>query len=79
MGEAENLAALMAMPGQWVDRIRQRRPMQKLILDMDSSVSRKPLRNPADQVRLSAIACIRLARPLFPLSTTLVESHRSDD
>ncbi len=35
----DNLAALMAMPGQWVDRIRQRRPMKKLILDMDSSVS----------------------------------------
>ncbi len=35
----DNLAALMAMPGLWVDRIRQRRPMKKLILDMDSSVS----------------------------------------
>jgi hypothetical protein len=35
----DNLAALMAMLGQWVDRIRQRRPMKKLILDMDSSVS----------------------------------------
>ena len=32
-------AAFMAMPGQWVDRIRQRHPMKKLILDMDSSVS----------------------------------------
>ncbi len=39
MGDADNLAALMAMPGQWLDRIRQRRPMKKLILDMDSSVS----------------------------------------
>jgi len=35
----DNLDALMAMPGQWVDRIRQRRPTDKLILDMDSSVS----------------------------------------
>ena len=35
----DNLAALMAMPGQWVDRIHERRPMKKLILDMDSSVS----------------------------------------
>jgi len=34
-----NLTALMNMPGQWVDLIRQRRPIQKLILDMDSSVS----------------------------------------
>ncbi len=35
----DNLAALMNMPGQWVDLIRQRRPVRKLILDMDSSVS----------------------------------------
>jgi len=35
----DNLAALTAMPGQWVDRIHQHRPMKKLILDMDSSVS----------------------------------------
>ncbi|MCZ6811598.1 MAG: hypothetical protein O7D97_06290, partial [Planctomycetota bacterium] len=39
MDEADTLSALMAMPGQWVDRIRQRCPMKKLILDMDSSVS----------------------------------------
>ena len=35
----DNLAALMNTPGQWVDRLRQRRPIRKLILDMDSSVS----------------------------------------
>ena len=35
----DNLAALMNMPGKWVDRIRQRRATKKLILDMDSSVS----------------------------------------
>ena len=29
----------MAMPGHWVDRIHERRPMKKLIFDMDSSVS----------------------------------------
>jgi hypothetical protein len=29
----------MNMPGQWVDLIQQRRPIKKLILDMDSSVS----------------------------------------
>lgn len=34
-----NLEALMHMPGQWVDLIRQRRPIKRLILDMDSSVS----------------------------------------
>ena len=35
----DNLAAMMNMPGQWVDLISQRGPMQKLTLDMDSSVS----------------------------------------
>jgi hypothetical protein len=35
----DNLAALMNMPGRWVDWMRQRRPLRKLILDMDSSVS----------------------------------------
>ena len=34
-----NLAALMTMPGEWVDLIRQRHSLKKLILDMDSSVS----------------------------------------
>ena len=37
--QPDNLAALMNMPGQWVDLLRQRRPTRKLILDMDSSVS----------------------------------------
>ena len=35
----DNLTALMNMPGKWVDRIRQRRAIKKLTLDMDSSVS----------------------------------------
>jgi hypothetical protein len=35
----KNLRALMAMSSQWVDRVRQRKPFKKLILDMDSSVS----------------------------------------
>jgi len=29
------LTALMGMPGQWVDRVRQHGPMEKSILDMD--------------------------------------------
>lgn len=39
LAETDNLKALMHMPGHWVDCIRHRRPIQKLILDMDSSVS----------------------------------------
>jgi hypothetical protein len=39
LAHRDNLATLMAMPGAWVDRVRQRRPMRTLILDLDSSVS----------------------------------------
>jgi len=39
LGHPNNLATLMAMPGAWVDRVRQRRPTKTLILDLDSSVS----------------------------------------
>ena len=35
----DNLAALMNMPGEWVDLIGRRHSPKKLILDMDSSVS----------------------------------------
>lgn len=38
MGEADTLADLMAMPAEWVDKIRQRCPMNKLILDLNTSV-----------------------------------------
>jgi len=37
--QPENLAALLEMPGRWVDLVRQRRPTRKLVLDLDSSVS----------------------------------------
>ena len=37
--QQQNLAALMAMPGQWVDRVRHAKPIKKLILGLDSSVS----------------------------------------
>ncbi len=34
-----NLTALMNLCGQWIDKVHQRQPPKKLILDMDSSVS----------------------------------------
>jgi len=37
--QPENLEALMDQPGQWVDRVRRKKPYKRLILDMDSSVS----------------------------------------
>ena len=30
----------MDLPGQWIDRVRERKPMRELVLDMDTSVSR---------------------------------------
>jgi hypothetical protein len=34
-----NLKQLMDLSGQWIDQAHQRRPLAKLILDMDNSVS----------------------------------------
>ncbi len=35
----DNLAALTALYGAWIDRVHDRRPPKMIILDMDSSVS----------------------------------------
>jgi Transposase DDE domain group 1 len=35
----ENLAALAALPGQWIDKVHQRRAPKMIVLDMDSSES----------------------------------------
>jgi hypothetical protein len=35
----ENLAALTALPGAWIDKVHDRRPPKMIVLDMDSSVS----------------------------------------
>jgi len=37
--QPKNLSALMDMPGQWIDTVRQRKPIRQIILDIDSSVS----------------------------------------
>ena len=36
---SENLAALADLPGQWIDKVHQRRPPRTIVLDMDSSES----------------------------------------
>ena len=36
---SENLAALADLPGQWIDKVQQRRPPKMIVLDMDSSES----------------------------------------
>ena len=39
LSTSSNLTALMKLSGRWIDTVHQRKPLQKLILDMDSSVS----------------------------------------
>jgi hypothetical protein len=34
-----NIKKLMDLSGEWIDRVHQRKPLKKLVLDMDSSVS----------------------------------------
>jgi len=34
-----NLAALMDLSGEWIDKVHQRKPPKQRILDLDSSVS----------------------------------------
>src|ERR1700719_3685872 len=39
LSRPENLAALTDLPGQWIDKVQQRRPPRIIVLDMDSSES----------------------------------------
>jgi hypothetical protein len=39
LSRPENLAALAGLPGQWIDKVHQRRPPKVIVLDMDSSES----------------------------------------
>jgi hypothetical protein len=39
LSQSENLAALTELPGQWIDKVRRRRGVKTVILDMDSSES----------------------------------------
>jgi hypothetical protein len=42
LSRPENLIALADLPGQWIDKVRQRRGPKTVILDMDSSESPTP-------------------------------------
>jgi hypothetical protein len=37
--QSKNLAALMELSGKWIEHLQQRRPIDRIILDLDSSVS----------------------------------------
>ena len=37
--QPDNLALLTNLPGQWIEQVQQRRPTDRVILDLDSSVS----------------------------------------
>jgi hypothetical protein len=38
LGLGGNLQALMELPGRWIDRLSERKPVKAVILDLDSSV-----------------------------------------
>ena len=37
--QPQNLSAMMALPGKWIDCVHKAKPIKKRILDLDSSVS----------------------------------------
>src|SRR6516225_559816 len=39
LSRPENLVALADLPGQWIEKVHQRRPPKTIVLDMDSSES----------------------------------------
>jgi len=39
LSRSDNLVALADLPGQWIDKVHQRRPPKMIVLDMDSSES----------------------------------------
>jgi hypothetical protein len=39
LAQGRNVRALIELPGQWIDRVSQRKPVKAVILDLDSSVS----------------------------------------
>src|SRR5215471_11254335 len=39
LSRPDNLVALADLPGQWIDKVHQRRPPKTIVLDMDSSES----------------------------------------
>jgi Transposase DDE domain group 1 len=40
LSRPENLGALADLPGQWIDKVHQRRPPKIIVLDMDSTRAR---------------------------------------
>jgi len=39
LSRPENFAALVDLPGQWIDKVHRQRPPKTIVLDMDSSDS----------------------------------------
>src|SRR5271170_1396145 len=39
LSSKRNLTALINLPGTWIDKVHQRKPLKTVILDLDSSVS----------------------------------------
>ena len=58
------LKSLMDVPGKWIDRVRQRRSLDKLILDLESSVNQTYGRRERPGSLARSVQCA----PLFGLS-----------
>jgi hypothetical protein len=55
LSRPENLAALADLPGQWIDKVHQRRPPKVIVLDMDRARARlMASRKAAPTVAISA-------------------------
>ena len=59
----ENLAALADLPGQWIDKVQQRRPPRMIVLDMDSSES--PTYGEQEGSAYNGHFCCTCYHPLF--------------
>ena len=59
----ENLSALADLPGQWIDKVHQRRPPRIVVLDMD--FERKPDLRRAGRQRLQRPCRLHCYHPLF--------------
>src|ERR1700739_4132404 len=63
LSRPENLAALAALPGQWIDKVHQRRPPRIVVLDMDSSES--PTYGEQEGSAYNGHLCCTCYHPLF--------------
>ena len=77
---SENLAALADLPGQWIDKVHERRPPRIVVLDMDSSESPTPACAGAGSManRKAALTTAILPAPVTTRSSCSTSSAMSN-